>query len=359
MNYLANYFLDGSISRETKYTKVKTVIPNAIIPEVTNKIANYSENSILDKTKSQTTKPVVYQFEHSNKDQVLIIDTPGFGDTDSSKDEENLQSIFAEASQHTFISAIALIINGTLSRETTSLKYVLESIKGSVPDSLLNNIVIVFTNCNETTVNFDLKLLSGISTNNIFFMQNNAFSNNLANANDKLWRQVETEWENSMDTIEEFIELCKKMSQTSAQDFSKMRSEREKMQRISGGLIAEIKNVFQTIDLIEKIEIELKDATKRGETYKNFKRNEKVKVKEMKKTDYFSTACQEHLNDRVCHEHCGLKLKQECDESHFLSCAAASGKDCRVCKCPMKIHYHIYEIPVEVEKEQEVIIQGI
>ena len=52
LNYLANYFLDGSISRETKYTKVKTVIPNAIIPEVTNKIANYSENSILDKTKS-------------------------------------------------------------------------------------------------------------------------------------------------------------------------------------------------------------------------------------------------------------------------------------------------------------------
>ncbi len=92
----------------------------------------------------------------------------------------------------------------------TSLKYVLESIKGSVSDSLLNNMVIVFTNCNETTVNFDLKLLSGISTNNIFFMQYNAFSNNLANAYDKLWRQVETEWENSMDTIEEYIDLCKK-----------------------------------------------------------------------------------------------------------------------------------------------------
>ena len=77
----------------------------------------------------------------------------------------------------------------------------------------------------------------------------------------------------------------------------------------------------------------------------------------MKKTEYYSTACQEHLNERVCHENCGLRLMKSCHESHFDSCAASAGKNCRVCSCLMRIHYHIYEIPVEVEKEQEVVIQ--
>ena len=77
----------------------------------------------------------------------------------------------------------------------------------------------------------------------------------------------------------------------------------------------------------------------------------------MQKTNYFSTACQLHLNERVCHEKCGLKLMQSCHDSHFDSCAASAGKNCRVCGCLMRIHYHIFEIPVEVEKEQEVVIE--
>ena len=190
-------------------------------------------------------------------------------------------------------------------------------------------------------------------------MQNNAFSNDLTNANDKLWRQLENEWENSMETLEDFVGVCKSMSQASAQDFAKMRSEREKMQRVCGEIIIEIKNLFQVIDLIDRTNMEKKNAADRGESYKNFKKMDKIKVKEMKKTDYFSTACQEHLNEKVCHENCGLGLMQTCNESHFLSCAAASGHNCRVCSCLMKIHYHIFEIPVEVEKEQEVVIQDM
>jgi hypothetical protein len=104
-------------------------VSKAIFPKVTDKIAEYSENNVFDKTKSQTSKPVVYPFTHKeDNSQFHVIDTPGFGDTDRTKDETNLQSIFKEASQHPFISAIVLIINGTLSRETTSLKFVLESI---------------------------------------------------------------------------------------------------------------------------------------------------------------------------------------------------------------------------------------
>ena len=88
------------------------------------------------------------------------------------------------------------------------------------------------------------------------------------------------------------------MSQASAQDFAKMRSEREKMQRVCGEIIIEIKNLFQVIDVIDRTNMEKKNAADRGEAYKNFKKMDKIKVKEMKKTDYFSTACQEHLNEK-------------------------------------------------------------
>ena len=279
LNYLANYFLGGSLTQESKYSKVKTVVPNSVLPSVTNKIADYAENAIYDKTKSQTSKPVLFPFTTSQKSpsqsEFLVIDTPGFGDTDKTKDEKNMQSIFAAASQQPFISAIVLIINGTISRATTSLKYVLESIKGSVPDSLLKNIIIVFTNCNETSRNFDLGLLDGISSTHIFYAQNNAFSNDLTRASDKLWRQLATEWENSMDTMDEFVCKCKSMSQASAQDFAKMRLERESIQRICGQIVGEIKKMFQIIEVIDKASLELKNATVRGETYKNFKKKRK------------------------------------------------------------------------------------
>ena len=352
--------MDGSISRTSKYSNVKTVVPNSIFPKVTNKIAETFENNVFDKTKSQTSKPIVFPFVHKEDNtQFQVIDTPGFGDTDRTKDEANLQSIFQEASQQPFISSIVLIINGTLSRETTSLKFVLESIKGSVPDSLLKNVILVFTNCSETTKNFPDSLLKDLPSNHVFYMQNNAFSNDLTNATDKLWRQLENEWENSMETLESFVSVCKSMSQASAQDFAKMRLEREKMQRVCGEIISEIKNLFQVIDIIDKTNMEKKNAADRGECYKNFKKMEKIKVKEWKKTDYYNTACQEHLNEYVCHENCGLSLMQTYNENHFLRCAAASGHNCRVCSCLMKNHYHIFEIPVEVEKDQEVVIQDM
>ena len=281
LNYLANHFLDGSLTKQSKYSNVKTVVPNAVIPQVTNQIADYAENSIYDKTKSQTAKPVLFPFKDKDQSDFFVIDTPGFGDTDKTKDETNMQSIMDEASKQPFISAIVLLINGTISRQTTSLKYVLESIKGSVPDSLLENIIIVFTNCNETGCNFQLSMLDGIVSTRIFYTQNNAFSNDLTNADDRLWRQLANEWENSMETIETFVDACKSMSQASAQDFARMRMEREAIQRICGEIIGEIKKMFQVIELIDKTTMELKSAMDRGETYKNFKRNDKIKVNKL------------------------------------------------------------------------------
>lgn len=66
INYCANYFLGGKLDGDSKYSKVKIVIPNSLFPKVTNQIVNHSENNIHDKTKSQTSKPNIYPFVSPN-----------------------------------------------------------------------------------------------------------------------------------------------------------------------------------------------------------------------------------------------------------------------------------------------------
>ena len=357
LNYIGNFFLSGSLTARTKYDNVKIIIPNSLFPSVTDKIASHSENNILDKTKSQTSKPTSYTFSKDGM-VVKIIDTPGFGDTDRKKDESNLQNIFAEASAQKFISAIVLVINGSVARETTSLKFVLESMKGAVPNSLLTNIIIVLTNCDESTVNFELKLLNGISTKNVFHMQNNAFSNDLRlTGSEKLWKKLSNEWLDSMETLKQLIELCKNMTEGSAADFFKMKFERENLQHVANDVISDTINLFQAIEAINDTEIRMKEAELNIESNKDFKKMQTIKVQKKTKMNYYSTICTEHMLTKICHEKCGLELCEATSETHFQSCNASAGNGfCRVCNCSMSIHYHTFEIIKEVDEDQEVII---
>lgn len=250
-----------------------------------------------------------------------------------------------------------MIINGSIARETTNLKYVIESMKGAVPNSLLKNIIVVLTNCNETTCSFELSLLKELNTKNTFHMQNSVFSNDLTNGTAKQWRTLENDWTDSLETLEELMNLAKGMSEGSAKDFAQMKLARENLQRIANEIIMEQKKMFQTIELINIAQMEVKDANERGELNKNFKKNEMVKVLKMKDTTYYSTVCQKHLQEKVCHEQCGLAEKTSFDESHFINCAAANGRNCRICECPMSQHYHVRQIPTWTEEPQEVVIQ--
>lgn len=231
--------------------------------------------------------------------------------------------------------------------------------KGAVPNSLINNLVIVLTNCDETTCNFELKLLKDLNTKNVFYMQNNCFSNDLTNSGEKLWRKLELEFTDSMETMDELFKHCRGLTERSAEDFARMKMEREKLQLVANQIITDQTNLIAALSAIEMHKNILNDATARGDSNKDFTKTEKVKVMEMKKTEYYSTACQEHLREFVCHENCGLRVSVCMDEGHFRNCSVAEGSNCRKCKCSMAKHYHIYEIPYEVEKDQETIIQDM
>jgi hypothetical protein len=356
INYLANFFLKGELSLINKYEKVRIVIPNKTIQKVTDNIGKNHENNVDDQTKSQTTESSTYKFDLDGK-KYEIVDTPGFADTRRGQDEKNIADILMKASELNYITAIVLVINGSHARRTTTLKYVLNKLEGTVPDSLLKNLVLILTNCDENSCNFDLKLLKGLGDKYVFHMQNNAFSRSHQNKSDKAWKKLEFDWEESIRVIKHFIDCVNKLKCSSAGDFKKMIVLRQNLQCSANEIIMKQTKLFQVIDILEIRSKDAKIQNELAENNKNYKKKTEITVFELEKVDYFSTVCQTHFQEKICHEKCGLVYKSDTDNNHFISCAAHGGKGkCNQCECSMSIHYHTYTIPREKRTTVEKVI---
>ena len=89
-----------------------------------------------------------------------VIDTPGLSDTKGVKhDDVNVVKILSAAENCRSLAAVVLIVNGSVARSTVNLKNTLVRLRGSMPDSILSNILVVLTNCSEIDYNFDVKSL--------------------------------------------------------------------------------------------------------------------------------------------------------------------------------------------------------
>ncbi len=66
-------------------------------------------------------------------------------------DDEHLDKILEAAAGLPFISAIILVANGSVARETITIKNVFTLLRGHMPDAVLENTMAVMTNCNSIT----------------------------------------------------------------------------------------------------------------------------------------------------------------------------------------------------------------
>ncbi len=66
-------------------------------------------------------------------------------------DDEHLDKILEAAANLPFLSAIILVANGSVARETMNIKNVFTLLRGNMPDAVLDNTLAVFTNCNSLT----------------------------------------------------------------------------------------------------------------------------------------------------------------------------------------------------------------
>lgn len=66
-------------------------------------------------------------------------------------DDEHLDKILEAAARLPFISAIILVANGSVARETITIKNVFTLLRGHMPDAVMENTLAVLTNCTSIT----------------------------------------------------------------------------------------------------------------------------------------------------------------------------------------------------------------
>lgn len=367
INYFANYCATTGFTTETGFNQMFVVIPNRLFP---NAIGGYhsSESNIQDNTKSQTTKCNEYDFidKNNGNKKVKVLDTPGFGDTDVSRDDQNIQNIIASLGKLPFISAIIITINGTVSRLSTAIKATLSQLRGSLPDSVFSNLFFIFTNCiDNTSRNFDLKLIDEYKPQQqrIFHMQNSLFSaasRSEVESDSKKKRRAVENWEDSVDTIKDLMNEVDRTVAASTKDFTQMRLQREQLLSNKNNLIVKQKSLLSIIHQL-KIEADLlKNAQTNQTANQQYTQNQTISTDVIEKKNYYSTVCNasKHGIMQICHENCGLGYRPTLDYSHFKHCAASDGSNCRHCRCSMADHYHTYEIPVKRQVTTSQIIQS-
>ena len=103
---------------------------------------------------SVTDTPAIYNIEPSNlfNNPIRLIDTAGFGDTRGPKmDEkitEDIKNLF-EGSEIETLNAVCLIFKAAQTRSTPRLKMVMEKLFSLFGKEIKNNIVIIFTFCDD------------------------------------------------------------------------------------------------------------------------------------------------------------------------------------------------------------------
>nr|XP_029729931.1 uncharacterized protein LOC115267199 [Aedes albopictus] len=287
INYLTNYFGNGTPGN------FKIAIPTK--HHVATEGLEHHEDNVQDATKSQTRACTVYNFRE--QDTIFnFIDTPGLSDTEGpEQDDFNVRQIMGAAEQSGMLTAIILVINGTQARATVTLRNTLCLLRSSIPDVLLQNLVVVLTNCSVTTVNFDLVHLEPwtIAESNVFHMNNCALSRPVSQwtKNERMKKSMEMEWECSMETIEELTQNLKQLGGKATEAFKQMRINRDRIKSQLQSILAEVKKFQDLQNELDIMKTTQQHISTDIEKYSDYKRTKQVEYTELEKCDFYSTIC--------------------------------------------------------------------
>lgn len=352
INYLTNYFHDGSLKN------LKIAIPTK--HHQATEGLKFSEKDLHDTTKSKTSECTEYSFTKDNA-RYNFIDTPGLSDTEgTTKDDEHIMMIMAAAEGRGTLSAIVIVINGTVARATSNLRNTLTLLKGSVPDVLLKNLLIILTNCSKGTANFDLKQFDSwnVPGDNVFYMNNSALSTPVQCWKDEeIMEDLKHYWKKSMKTIDKIVEKVEKLGNKVTSAFRDMRLKRNKIKSELHGILLEVKKLQKMQDELNCAQSAQQDVTSDIQKYSNYKQTKQVDYVEMEETTYHSTICGKHT--QICHEGCGLTFTSAQGDEIFKGCACMSGTHCRECECDHSTHYHDKKKPVKKTKTVEDILHDV
>ena len=315
------------------------------------------ENAISNKMQSKTSDALKYAVSLGDTN-LEIIDTPGFGDSRGRKeDEEHVKRIINALKKEDYVNCVCLIINGRSSRMSATLSYVLSEITSILPKTILNNIIVVFTNTTSLLqLSFDLyevKDYFGRELEHSYCIENPYCLFEKANerkgliSRELLAKSLKDEFERTAKTLNELFATMKSFQLVQTKDFLKLYEKKEKIEETITLALAKYDSQSEIKSEIEETSKRIGDAISKSEYNKKYKELQSKTYREPTNTDYHNTICSAPHCFSNCHEHCSLPPIIETYK--FKNCACIDGDHCTKCGHHYSMHKHLYYRYVDVE----------
>lgn len=306
-------------------------------------------------TESMTQKCTEYGFvcPTNSNTSVTFIDTPGLADTRGlSQDDVNMNLILeaaADAQLSGTLSGIILVMKGNENRLSASVDTICTILKGSLPDRLLDNLIVAFSNCRSQMHCMARPLIPfNLSDDRAFHFDNPAFFVNIATLGTpekkKYKDDIAQSWDMTMEEIGDIVNMVfKGRAIPPGSELTELRDQRMKIKAYLHDVKLQIMSLQQALDQMETAQSSFKTAKSTAESSKGFKTQENIEEKVLvdDPSSHHSTICSNCSH--ICHQNCGLAEIATAGDNAFLGCAAFRGSDsCRYCpeKCSFSHHYH-------------------
>ena len=337
----------------TKHTKVvmtmgatgtgKSTLINSMVNYILG--VNYNDDFqfilVCDETKksqahSQTSMITVYTLYWQEGFNVpfnlVLIDTPGFGDTRGiAQDEETLRQLNDLLNSIDHIHVIGLVVHASVARLTDNLKYIFNSVLSLFAKDISENVVIMATHADTKLTMIDALQEDEVPHSTIFQFNNCAL---YANEYDKM---TELQWEKSSANMEQFFNFLVGVNDKSLKLTVEVLRQRKQLEMILNGLQPKIDLLSTKAETLKTEEELLRNREHELKTNKNFTYTVKV-TKQNKKnlpTGIYVTNCSNC--SFTCHYPCSISNDREKN-----NCSAMNNGKCTVCpkKCSWNDHYN-------------------
>jgi len=329
LNYLCNFFENKSPPHVVQFTETSA----SIVDEKKQMDAHTQD--------CKTWGP----FHYANTNY-HIIDTPGLADTAGlEKDAQNLDKILECVSQCDTLIGIILVVNGAASRFTANLALVFSKLASNLPDEVLNNACVVFTNCQMASDrNFQIEMIDFLKKPFFTYVQNSYKFGHEYDLESEEFDAQDDRWKISMKKIGQLMTFFDGKQPKITRAFKELRTVRQQLKY-------ELSHCYQDIESLSKHEEVLRDLKQQIEAAQQTKNlNAKFQIKKMVtktrfvETSYHNTVCRACNN--LCHERCGLEYTPGGGDV-FKGCACMSGDACSIpeCRHSFSSHFHDKKVP--------------
>lgn len=316
------------------------------------------EENNRDQSKSLTKNVNIYRIAaHGDYPPFLIIDTPGYGDTEGINRDKEITELIKQKFEKevTTINAICFVAQSSNARLTPNQKYIFNSIIKLFGNNVGENFIIMMTFCDAQEPPLKNALMSSESDllpilklskdkTNLFLKFNNSaiFATNKDIFNEMFWKL-------GMENFENFIKKLKSLNPKSLTLTNEVLNKRKQLNATVEGLIpqlnlglSKLESIRQQLEKIEEERIKI-NGSKNFIIYSDVP---KIKKVDLKPGEYV-TNC---LNcNYTCHYPCYIRDDQKSN------CDAMKNGKCTVCpkRCIHSDHKNAkFRIVVELIKEK-------